>query len=54
MPLEWDELTDELSIRDFTMHNALDRLTRKGDIFLPVLHGRTDLNIALSRLQDSQ
>jgi bifunctional non-homologous end joining protein LigD len=54
MPLEWEELTDDLSNRDFTMRNVVDRLTQKGDIFLPVLHGRTDLNIALSRLQGNQ
>ena len=33
MPIEWSELAPDLSIQDFTIHNVLDRLSEKGDIF---------------------
>ncbi len=51
MPIEWGELTKDLSIQDFTIHNALDRLSKKGDIFLPVLKGKTDIEKAIGKLQ---
>jgi bifunctional non-homologous end joining protein LigD len=35
MPVEWDEVTKDLSIQDFTIRNALDRIDKKGDIFSP-------------------
>ncbi len=50
MPLEWNELTKELAIGDFTLHNALSRLTQKGDIFLPVLGKGIDLEKALANI----
>ncbi|SFK63696.1 DNA ligase D [Proteiniphilum acetatigenes] len=50
MPVEWDELTKDLSIGDFSIHNALSRLARKGDIFLPVLEKGIDLKKAIDRL----
>jgi bifunctional non-homologous end joining protein LigD len=36
-PLRWDELTEDVSPRDFGMADALDRLEREGDLFRPVL-----------------
>ena len=51
MPVEWDELTDDLTIRNFTMHNVLDRLSEKGDLFLPLLNEQADLSNSISRLQ---
>jgi bifunctional non-homologous end joining protein LigD len=36
-PLRWDELTEDVSPRDFGMAEALDRLEREGDLFRPVL-----------------
>ncbi|HEU4449931.1 MAG TPA: non-homologous end-joining DNA ligase [Gaiellaceae bacterium] len=36
-PLRWDELTDEITPRDFGMAEALARLERDGDLFAPVL-----------------
>lgn len=51
MPIEWGELTNDLSIQDFTIHNALSRLSQKGDIFFPVLEKGIDLEKALDKLQ---
>jgi bifunctional non-homologous end joining protein LigD len=36
-PLRWEELTEDVSPRDFGMAEALDRLEREGDLFRPVL-----------------
>jgi bifunctional non-homologous end joining protein LigD len=36
-PLRWEELTEDVSPRDFGMAEALDRLKRHGDLFKPVL-----------------
>lgn len=52
MPIEWGELTKDLSIQDFTIHNALDRLSKKGDIFLPVLKEKTNIKKAIEQLQN--
>jgi bifunctional non-homologous end joining protein LigD len=32
-PLAWDELTDDLEPRDFTIHNVPDRIRRLGDLW---------------------
>jgi len=37
MPLHWDEVKKGLKMTDFTIHNAVERLKKEGDIFLPVL-----------------
>jgi bifunctional non-homologous end joining protein LigD len=50
-PLQWSELTDELTPRDFTMAVALERVERHGDLFEPVLHGRQSLTAGLRRLR---
>ena len=36
-PLRWEELTEDVTPRDFGMAEALDRLERHGDLFRPVL-----------------
>ena len=36
-PLRWEELTEDVTPRDFGMAEALDRLERDGELFLPVL-----------------
>lgn len=36
-PLEWDEVTPALSPSQFTIHNMLERLEKKGDLWKPVL-----------------
>ena len=49
-PLRWEELTEEVRPRDFTMAVALDRVARHGDLFEPVLRGGQSLGPALKRL----
>ena len=50
-PLRWEELTDDVRPRDFTMSVALDRVARHGDLFDPVLHARRALGPALRELR---
>ncbi len=50
-PLAWDELTEQLSPRTFTMAVALERVARLGDLFAPVLGGGQSLAPALRTLQ---
>jgi bifunctional non-homologous end joining protein LigD len=49
-PLHWDELTDDVRPRDFTMAVALERVAKHGDLFEPVLHGKQALGPALREL----
>ncbi len=49
-PLRWDEVTEDLDPRDFTMEVVLRRVERHGDLFKPVLHGRQSLTAALDAL----
>lgn len=37
MPLDWSEIKKGLKMKDFTIHNAVDRVRANGDIFKPVL-----------------
>ena len=37
MPLQWDEVKKGLKMSDFTIHNAVKRMKKVGDIFKPVL-----------------
>jgi len=50
-PVRWDELTEELRPRDFTMEKVLERVAAHGDLFEPVLHGAQHLGPALKALQ---
>jgi bifunctional non-homologous end joining protein LigD len=50
-PLEWDELTEEIRPRDYSMQVALDRVAARGDLFEPVLHGKQMLGPALKSLR---
>jgi bifunctional non-homologous end joining protein LigD len=52
-PLRWDELTDDVRPRDFTMTVALERVERHGDLFEPVLCRRQGLGPALRALRSS-
>src|SRR5438874_6434903 len=54
-PLHWDELTEDVRPRDFTMQVALERIDRHGDLFAPVLEEPRPLSAAakaLDRLYD--
>ncbi|WP_294217043.1 DNA ligase D [uncultured Chryseobacterium sp.] len=50
MPLEWNELKPGLKPTDFTIHNALERIKKKGDLFKPVLGKGIDMMAALEML----
>lgn len=52
MPLEWDEVKPGMKPTDFTIHNALDRIKEKGDLFKPVLGKGIDMMKALELLED--
>src|SRR4029077_17212391 len=50
-PLHWDELTEKIRPRDFTMAVALKRVAQHGDLFEPVLQGGQALGPALRALR---
>jgi bifunctional non-homologous end joining protein LigD len=50
-PLRWEELTEEVRPRDFSMDVALARLAEHGDLFEPVLHAEQALGPALKSLR---
>jgi len=50
-PLGWEELTEDVRPRDFTMQVALDRVAERGDLFEPVLSGKQSLTAALRELR---
>jgi DNA primase len=51
MPLDWDELTSELSPSLFTIRTAPPRIAERGDLFRALLHDRQDLLPAIEALQ---
>ena len=50
-PLHWNELTEDVSPRDFSMQVALDRVQKHGDLFEPVLHAKQALGPVLRALR---
>jgi bifunctional non-homologous end joining protein LigD len=50
-PLRWDELTEDVTPRQFGMQEVLARVERDGDLYEPVLRGGQALGPALRRLQ---
>jgi DNA ligase D-like protein (predicted polymerase)/DNA ligase D-like protein (predicted 3'-phosphoesterase) len=50
-PLEWKEVKAGLKPTDFNMFNILKRVEKKGDLFGPVLKGKTNLKKALKNLE---
>jgi bifunctional non-homologous end joining protein LigD len=51
MPLHWHEVRKGLKMKDFTIHNALERVKAEGDIFKPVLGKGIDMEKALRSLE---
>lgn len=49
MPLHWDEVKPGLTMRDFTIHNAADRLREVGDLFTGVLGEGIDMAEAIQK-----
>ena len=50
-PLHWEEVTDELDPRHFTMEVVLGRIERDGDLYEPVLTKRQSIGAALKKLR---
>ncbi|HEY0055348.1 MAG TPA: DNA ligase D [Pedobacter sp.] len=51
MPLHWDEVKPGLTMRDFTIHNSVDRLKVEGDLFKGVLGKGIDLEPVIKKAQ---
>lgn len=51
MPLEWNEVKSGLKPTDWNIENALSRIEKKGDLFLPTLKKGIDMLKALDNLQ---
>lgn len=51
MPLHWDEVKPGLTMRHFTIFNAIDRLKVEGDLFKGVLGKGIDLEKTLKKAQ---
>jgi bifunctional non-homologous end joining protein LigD len=49
-PLEWKEVNHDLSPKQFTIQNILQRIKRKGELFLPVLAEANSIEKALKAL----
>lgn len=52
MPLTWDEVKPGLTMKDFTIHNAIDRLNETGDLFSGVLGKGIDLMATIRKAQE--
>jgi DNA ligase D-like protein (predicted polymerase) len=52
MPIEWEELDKNFSIDMFTIKGAVERISRKGDIFQNFLKTRQTLNGAIQKLDE--
>jgi bifunctional non-homologous end joining protein LigD len=51
MPLTWEEVKKGLTIADFTINNAADRVRETGDLFKPVLGKGIDLEQVIKRIE---
>ncbi|MDQ7949100.1 MAG: DNA ligase D [Pedobacter sp.] len=54
MPLEWDEVKKGLKMKDFTIFNAIERIEKVGDLFLPVLGKGIDLKKVIKNYTDKE
>ncbi|OCK52423.1 DNA ligase D [Chryseobacterium sp. CBo1] len=54
MPLEWDEVKKGLRPTDFNIHNALERIKEKGDLFKAVLGKGIDMMKTLELLGSAE
>ena len=52
MPLAWDEVKKGMTMRDFTIFNAVDRLKETGDLFKGVLGKGIDLAKAVKKAKE--
>ncbi|MBL4675043.1 MAG: DNA ligase D [Mucilaginibacter sp.] len=49
MPVHWEEVKPGLTMKDFTIHNAIDRLKETGDLFTGVLGKGIDMAKVISK-----
>ncbi|MET0392061.1 MAG: DNA ligase D, partial [Chitinophagaceae bacterium] len=49
-PLHWEEVTNKLSIKDFTLHNMPARIREQGDLFKGVLGKGIDLEKVIKKI----
>lgn len=52
-PLEWQEVNDQLQITDFTIHNMLQRLQEKGDLWQPTQQEKNNLQQVIKEIEKS-
>lgn len=52
MPLDWEEVKPGMTMKDFTIFNALDRLKETGDLFKGVLGKGIDLAKAIGKAKE--
>jgi bifunctional non-homologous end joining protein LigD len=50
MPLHWEEVKPGLTMTDFTIENAMERIKKEGDLFKPVLGKGIDLKKVLQKV----
>lgn len=50
-PLEWNEVTENLNIKDFHIFNTAERLKEKGDLWASITDSKADLKKALKKLK---
>ena len=53
MALSWDEVKPGLTMRDFTIHNAVSRLRETGDLLKGVLGEGIDLAETIQKAQST-
>jgi bifunctional non-homologous end joining protein LigD len=53
-PLKWDEVVNTLDPKNFTIFNTLDRISKSGDLWKPVLGKAINLETALNNLEKLQ
>lgn len=52
MPLHWDEVKKGLTMKDFTIKNAIERIKTEGDLFEGTLQKGINMTKALTKIQD--
>ncbi|AOM80961.1 DNA ligase D [Pedobacter steynii] len=52
MPLDWEEVKPGMTMKDFTIFNALDRLKETGDLFKGILGNGIDLAKAINKAKE--
>lgn len=51
-PLEWNELNNQLNIKNFNIHNMQERLKEKGDLWKKISTTKNSLKAAIKRLEE--